>query len=518
MYPSFGQFCRWAATYSAVPLWLEPELPPGDLMEWVHSLAGTQQKFFFLQSASTGPQARYSYIALDSPRHSAEVKDGMLTLRYNARGDSRLDSLKIGNPFERFHEWMRHFTAPHVDGLPPFWGGAVGYYSYEAARYMDLKAQQILSSKRAKPHALATEKFREFEFEIYDAVAIVDHARRRLWLVHTVFIPKGKTLSPRHLENLYRTAQDQLRRYAVEIQRAFRRKRAWGTFRSSEIRSNRSEAAYRLMVRRAQGHIAAGDIYQSNLSQIFSGAWEGDPWTLYRRLTALNPSPYAALWRSGSRWMVSASPELLLRQEADQIETRPIAGTYPRNPETPLDPHTLESLMRDAKERAEHIMLVDLERNDLGRVCEAPTVRVAEALAVETYSHVVHLVSDIRGQLQSGKDWKDVLQACFPGGTITGCPKIRCMELIDQLESQRRGPYCGSLGWIGFNGDITFNILIRTYFLDKGRLCFPAGAGIVADSDPQKEYAETLHKAQALMDALEEQPTFKFTTGDGPEA
>jgi anthranilate/para-aminobenzoate synthase component I len=154
------------------------------------------------------------------------------------------------------------------------------------------------------------------------------------------------------------------------------------------------------------------------------------------------------------------------------------------------------------KERAEHIMLVDLERNDLGRVCLSPSVQVAESLAVEAYSHVFHLVSDIRGQLAEGKGWRDVLGACFPGGTITGCPKIRCMELIRKLEGERRGPYCGSLGWIGFNGDMTLNILIRTIFLDKNRLAFPVGAGIVADSEPSREYQETMHKAQALFHAL----------------
>lgn len=206
-------------------------------------------------------------------------------------------------------------------------------------------------------------------------------------------------------------------------------------------------------VRRAKGHIAAGDIYQANLSQSLSATWEGDPWTLYRQLTAINPSPYAGVWRSGSRWIVSASPELLLRLEADHVETRPIAGTYPRSGVPGRDRQVMQSLMSDAKERAEHLMLVDLERNDLSRVCRSPSVQMKEAFAIEAYSHVFHLVSDIRGQLASGKTWRDAVQACFPGGTITGCPKIRCMELIQKLESQPRGPYCGSLGWIGFNGD-----------------------------------------------------------------
>ena len=201
--------------------------------------------------------------------------------------------------------------------------------------------------------------------------------------------------------------------------------------------------------------------------------------------------------------MVSASPELLYRLEAGRVETRPIAGTYPRRVKLSNDKWNSEALIKDAKERAEHIMLVDLERNDLGCVCIPSTIQVSETLTPEFYSHVIHLVSDIRGVLSPGRSWRDLLSAGFPGGTITGCPKIRAMEIIHKLEPHKRGPYTGSLGWIGFSGDATFNILIRTLFLDKERLSFPVGAGIVADSDPQREYQETLHKAEALLEALQ---------------
>lgn len=502
MYPSLSQFLQWAGQYKAIPVWVEPDLPAGEILPWVRSLVGAQQKFFFFHSPSTNSQARYSYIALESPRYTLHVQDGDLTVRYQSESQGRLESLKVGNPLERLHEWLSYWTGPRVEALPPFWGGAVGYFGYESSRYMDSKLASLFQKRRADTEAPSTESFPDFEWSVYDAVAAVDHARRRLWLVHTVLLPPRKNLSPAQLERLYRSAQDRLRRQAVRFQRAIRQRKMWGPFQTSDLRSNRSEPAYRLMVRRAKGHIAAGDIYQANLSQSFSASWEGDPWTLYRQLTTINPSPYAALWRSGTRWMVSASPELLLRKEANHVETRPIAGTYPRGRTPSEDERILRSLISDAKERAEHVMMVDLERNDLSRVCVSPSVRVAEALTVESYSHVFHLVSDIRGQLVSGKTWKDLLQASFPGGTITGCPKLRCMELIHKLEPLSRGPYCGSLGWIGYNGDMTLNILIRTFFLDKGRLRFPVGAGIVADSNPQREYQETLHKAEALMQAL----------------
>ncbi len=361
----------------------------------------------------------------------------------------------------------------------------------------------MFRSKRTKSTALAIENFPEFEFGVYDAVAVVDHSLGRLWLVHSIFIPEGRALSPVQLEKLYRQGQDRLRRYAVTLQKAVHRRKSWGDFNATDVKSNRSEAAYQLMVRRAKGLISAGDIYQCNLSQNFSGSWTGDPWTLYKELTQINPSPYAALWRSGSRWMVSASPELLVRQEAGRVETRPIAGTYPRRVPLSNDKWLSQELARDVKERAEHIMLVDLERNDLGRVCLPSTVHVAESLTQELYSHVIHLVSDIRGTLAPDRTWKELLQAVFPGGTITGCPKLRAMEIIHKLEPHKRGPYTGSLGWIGFTGDMTLNILIRTLFLDKNRLSFPVGAGIVADSDPAREYQETLHKAEAMFEALQ---------------
>jgi anthranilate/para-aminobenzoate synthase component I len=511
MYPSFGQFSRWAAQHTAIPLWIEPELPPGPLLEWAHQLHAEHSSFFLLHSASSGPpiaslggqQARYSYVALDQPRYSVECEEGSLTVRYNAEAGGGMHAIKIGNPIDRFHEWFSHLSGPRVDGLPPFWGGAVGYFSYESARFLDPKLGRLFQAKRSRASALATDKFPEFEFGVFDAVVVIDHARQRCWLVHTVFLPEGKTLAPQQLEKIYRSAQDRLRRYAVSLQKALHAKTVWGTFQTSAVRSNRSAAAYQLMVRRAKGYIASGDIYQSNLSHAFFGTWEGDPWTLYRRLSSINPSPYAALWRSGARWMVSASPELLIRQEADKVETRPIAGTYPRDPSLEIDPAVTQPFLQDAKEKAEHIMLVDLARNDLSRICSSPSVKVAESLAVEAYSHVIHLVSDVRGELMKDKRWKDVLQACFPAGTITGCPKIRSMERIQRLEAQRRGPYTGSLGWIGFSGDMTMNILIRTFFLDKTKLAFPVGAGIVADSDPRREYDETLHKARALLHAVQ---------------
>ncbi len=502
MFPTFNQFARWATQYRVVPLWIEPHLPSSDLLEWVYNLQSQDKDSFFLHSAAGGSQARYSYLSLDAPRYHVEAAQDTLTLRHRTSSGTKQEAIKIGNTFERFHGWFSPMTGPRVDGLPPFWGGAVGYFGYESAASLEPRLQSLFQSKRPKPAMLSVERFPDFEFGIYDAVAAIDHARKRLWLVHSVFIPEGRALSPIQLERLYRQGQDRLRRSAVVLQKAIHRHRSWGEFHATDVRSNRSEAAYQLMVRRAKGLIAAGEIYQCNLSQAFTSRWSGHPWALYRELTRINPSPYAALYKSGTRWMVSQSPELLLRLEAGRVETRPIAGTYPRRVPLSNDVWLAKALAQDAKERAEHIMLVDLERNDLGRVCLPKTVRVAEALVREIYSHVIHLVSDVRGTLKPECSWLDLLRAAFPGGTITGCPKIRSMEIIHKLEPHKRGPYTGSLGWIGFTGDATLNILIRTLFLDQNQLSFPVGAGIVADSVPLREYQETLYKAAAMLEAL----------------
>ena len=259
------------------------------------------------------------------------------------------------------------------------------------------------------------------------------------------------------------------------------------------------------VVRRAKEYIAAGDIYQANLSQRFSvGIDAVNPLELYERLSEINPSPFACYLDLDGLKIVSSSPERLLKLEDGLVQTRPIAGTRPRG-KTRLEDLALScELILSDKERAEHIMLVDLERNDLGRVCEYGSVKVDELMALEDYSHVIHIVSNVAGRLKNGRDMFDLLAAAFPGGTITGCPKIRCMQIIDELEPVARNIYTGSIGYLGFNQDMDLNIAIRTMVIKDSTAYLQVGAGIVADSDPQKEYYETLYKAQAMFKALQE--------------
>jgi para-aminobenzoate synthetase component 1 len=270
--------------------------------------------------------------------------------------------------------------------------------------------------------------------------------------------------------------------------------------------SNVSRADYDDMLARAHEHILAGDIYQANLSHRFEAPFTGRGVDLYRRLRAINPSPFACWLRFPGAEIVSCSPERLVRLQQGRVETRPIAGTRPRGADRGSDQRLQRDLLGNEKERAEHLMIVDMARNDIGRVCEPGSVAVESFMSVESYSHVRHLVSNVVGALRSDRDAFDLLAATFPGASITGVPKVRCMQIIDELEVVRRGTYTGSAGYFGFDGGMDFNILIRTFWLQAGRAYFHVGGGIVADSNAEREFQETLSKGRALEEALRSVP------------
>jgi aminodeoxychorismate synthase component I len=260
-----------------------------------------------------------------------------------------------------------------------------------------------------------------------------------------------------------------------------------------------SREYYCRMILRAKEYIAAGDIYQVNLSQKFAAPWRGDPFQFYRALRLCSPAPYAAYLESGGRAVLSSSPESFLQMDGRRIRTRPIKGTRPRRTDATADEQSARDLVTSQKEIAELVMITDLERNDLGQVCEYGSVRVTELLKLERYEQVFHLVSTVEGRLRNGVDHVSALRACFPGGSITGAPKKRAMEIIAELEPAARGLYTGAIGWFGFNGGSRFNIAIRTVVVENGQAHFHAGAGIVAESDPEAEYEETLHKARGIL-------------------
>lgn len=397
----------------------------------------------------------------------------------------------IGNPFEVLREEFAKVTLTPNPAVGTFSGGAVGYLSYDMARYVE----------RLPEHAVDDLEIPESCFLWYDGFFEFDSEQNLLRIGYLVSVDRTDSLQA------YDHAVERITAMASIVAEA----RTPGEFllhtdpaveRDDVIEASMSAEEFEEVVRRTKEYIVAGDIFQANLSVRFSQRFDADPFLLYRVLRGINPSPYMCFFETPELSIVSASPELLLRVCGDLLETRPIAGTRPRGKNEAEDRANAAELMANEKERAEHLMLVDLERNDIGRVARYGTVEVDELMAIETYSHVIHIVSNVRGRLAGGRDLFDAIVACFPGGTITGAPKVRSMEIIDELEPCRRGIYTGSIGWLGFDGNAELNIAIRTILVKDRTAYMQAGAGIVADSEPSFEYRESVRKAEAALVAL----------------
>jgi len=373
-----------------------------------------------------------------------------------------------------------------VPGLPRFTGGAVGYLGYDAAAWFEPVELQA-----------ADREDDEAGFMLFDTVLAFDHVRHRI-----LIIANARISGDEDLESLYQFACAKVEFVERELERALS-KTVPPSGRPLEVTSNVTREQFEGMVKTAKEYIAAGDIYQVVLSQRFEAAVDADPFTVYRALRHVNPSPYMYFLRVGGRSIVGSSPEMLVRVEGRQVQTHPIAGTRPRGKTEEEDVRLGEELKRNEKERAEHVMLVDLGRNDIGRVAKYGTVRVPTYMTLERYSHVMHLVSIVEGKLDEQHDRLDALVACFPAGTVSGAPKVRAMEIIAELEKQRRGVYAGAVGYLDFAGNLDFCITIRTVLIENGRAYVQAGAGIVADSNPTAEYEETRDKARAVLRALE---------------
>ena len=423
-------------------------------------------------------------------RYSFLGKDPFLILR--SRGgrtivDRAGQTTESDKPFiATLRELMAGFHAPFVPGLPRFTGGAVGYLGYDAAAWFEPVTLQPVAAEED-----------EAGFMLFDTVLAFDHVRHRI-----LIIANARVTDDEDLESLYQLARAKIEFVERELDRPLSKAARPGG-PTVDLVSNVTRDEFEQMVRTAKEHIAAGDVYQVVLSQRFEARCSADPFTVYRALRHVNPSPYMYFIRLAGRSIVGSSPEMLVRVEGHRIETHPIAGTRPRGRTDQEDLGLAEELKRSEKERAEHVMLVDLGRNDLGRVSTYGTVKVPSCMALERYSHVMHLVSIVEGRLSDERDRLDALVACFPAGTVSGAPKVRAMEIIADLEKQRRGVYAGAVGYVDFAGNLDFCITIRTVVIEDGRAYVQAGAGIVADSNPAAEYEETRDKARGVVQALE---------------
>lgn len=434
---------------------------------------------YLLESVQDGSHfGRYSFVGLPA------------TSRIEARGNhirmvdkNRVEERIVDDTLAFISDYLSNFNVAPFKELPC--GGLAGYFSYDTVRYIEHKL-----AEHARPDTLNTP---DVLLLLSEEIAVVDNLSGKLYLV--VYVDPG-------IENAYQTARKRLQgllaklRQPVEIpvEQAVNHESAVSEFQESDFLA---------AVRRAKQYIYDGDIMQVVLSQRISKPYHASTLALYRALRSLNPSPYMFYYHFDDFYVVGASPEILVRLKNDTVTVRPIAGTRPRGNNPQQDAEFAADLLADPKELAEHVMLMDLGRNDIGRVAQTGSVKVTEHMKIENYSHVMHIVSNVEGKLKTGMNAMDVLRATFPAGTVSGAPKVRAMEIIDELEVSKRGVYAGAVGYLGFNGDMDLAIAIRTGIIKDGRLYVQAGAGIVADSVPENEWIETQNKAKAVLRAAE---------------
>jgi anthranilate synthase component I len=438
---------------------------------------------FLLESVEGGEHvARYSFLGKD-PFLILTSRAGKTVIE---RGGTTIESDK---PFiDTLRHLMADYQSPFVPDLPRFTGGAVGYFGYGASTWFEPVLGDLGASDDGADKA---------GFMLFDTVLAFDHVQHRI-----LIIANARITADDDLESLYQFACAKIQFLERELERSLSHTRQAHDQRL-EVTSNYTKEGFEAHVRTAKEHIAAGDIYQVVLSQRFEAEVAADPFTVYRALRHVNPSPYMYFIRMNGVSVVGSSPEMLVRVEGSRVETHPIAGTRRRGRSAEEDLRLAEELKRNEKERAEHVMLVDLGRNDVGRVCKYGSVRVPQFMGLERFSHVMHLTSIVEGQLSEECDRLDALASCFPAGTVSGAPKVRAMQIIHELEPIPRGLYAGAVGYVDFAGNLDFCIAIRTVIMSKGKAYVQAGAGIVIDSNPTAEFEETRDKARALITALE---------------
>ncbi|HMN02778.1 anthranilate synthase component I [Geobacter anodireducens] len=439
---------------------------------------------FLLESIEGGEKwARYTFLGA-SP--STVIRSRGNTVEIITNGETR--AVTTDDPLGFVRDFLARFRPVEIPGLPRFFGGAVGYLGYDMVRHFE----RLPTDKPAVIGAW------DSCFLITDTIVIFDNMRQKITVVSNAHLDEGVSV-----EAAYADAVARIEGIIARLKAPLPAQPAAAAARKVSFSSNVTREAFEDAVERAKEYVRAGDIIQVVLSQRFSGELTVDPLDIYRVLRTLNPSPYMFFLRLDDTLVVGASPEVMVRREGSRVELRPIAGTRPRGATPERDEQLAEELLADPKERAEHVMLVDLGRNDLGRVCRTGTVKVSELMVIERYSHVMHIVSNVQGELAEGRDAFDVVRATFPAGTLSGAPKVRAMEIIDELEPVRREVYGGAVGYFSFSGTMDLAIAIRTLVIRDGVVHLQAGAGIVADSDPASEYQETVNKAMAVVKAIE---------------
>jgi anthranilate synthase component 1 len=484
IYPDKEEFLQLARQCNVVPVFREITADTDTPISLFKKVAHGSESFL-LESVEGGERwGRYSFIG-HRPRLVIRVTGEEIELRC---GNEECTRFK-GQPFAYIKNLMEDFRAEPMPGLPRFFGGLVGYLSYDMVRFFE-HLPHPKPDDVGMPDAVLT---------MPEQVIIYDNLTQTIKVVVNCYVPDDVDHADAYdqaVEQIEGT--EKLIRVSIPSQ-----SRPRGPQQDVSMVSNMDRKRFENIVRQAKKYIEQGEAIQVVLSQRFHADLHAEPFDIYRALRRVNPSPYMYYLQINDEIVIGASPEVLVRLEEGRVALRPIAGTRPRGKDAEEDRRLEEELRADPKERAEHVMLVDLGRNDVGRVAAVGTVEVKDLIVVEYYSHVMHLVSHVEGDLAPGLDMFDVLRACFPAGTVSGAPKVRAMEIIDELEPTRRGLYAGAVGYFGFSGNMDFCIAIRTLLVRGGRVYLQVGAGIVADSDPALEYEETVNKGKALVKAME---------------
>lgn len=483
--PDRAEFRRRAQRGNLIPVYREI------LADWETPVSafyklGNQPYSFLLESVEGGETlGRYSFLGTE-PALILRSKGRQVVLEPNGRREISLSANE--DPLRVLKRLLGRYRFVGSPDLPPFCGGAVGYMSYDLVRFFEELPEETEDDLNLP----------DTFFLFTDSLLIFDHVKHKIKVLNNAFVEDDPDAA-------YDRARAQIEATIERLRQPLRPPTSPPRPRSSppEVHSNFTPAEFEAVVRHTKEYIAAGDIIQAVLSQRFAVPLTTAPFEVYRALRSINPSPYMYYLNYGDLFIVGSSPEILVTEKQGHIRLRPIAGTRRRGTTPEEDEALMRELLADEKERAEHIMLVDLGRNDVGRVSEYGSVRVDELMVIEKYSHVMHIVSNVVGKLRADCDQFDVLRACFPAGTVTGAPKIRAMEIIEELEPTKRGPYAGAIGYFSYSGSMDTCITIRTIVVHQGMAYIQAGAGIVADSDPTREHEECVNKAKALLQAIE---------------
>ncbi|QDU74825.1 Anthranilate synthase component 1 [Bremerella volcania] len=487
--PEFSEFKKLAEKFEIIPVYrrlISDSMTP---VSAFHKLDDGKPACLFESVVGGEKVGRYSFIGIHPEYHLSATRD-----QVTISSKQGTETFTSANPLEELRKRLDTGNVAHIEGLPPFNGGAIGYAGYDVVRYVE-NLPNAPEDDRHLP---------DLSFGFYNNLVVFDNVTKTAYVIVMAKCPKGKA---HDYQAIYDAACQQAEEIVAQLTKHD------PTLTPTDIdlaglptipyRSNFTQEDFEAAVRKCVEYIVAGDIFQVVFSQRLEVDIHSDPFEIYRTLRIVNPSPFMFFLRTPDTTLVGSSPEIMVRVMDGTVTVRPLAGTRPRGLTEAEDLRLAEELLADPKERAEHVMLVDLGRNDVGRVAKYRSVQLSDVMAIERYSHVMHITSNVTGELPAGKDAFDALAACLPAGTVSGAPKVRAMEIIDEIEPHRRGPYAGAVGYIDYGGNMDTCIALRTIVIQDGTAYVQAGAGIVADSDPKMEYQETLNKARGILKAIE---------------